>query len=123
MAALIELPTFSDSRGKLTVIERILPFDIKRVYFIYDTDNKDRGGHRHKITTQALICLKGSCTVSCDNSFIKEDYILDNPNKSLIVYPEDYHIMSNFSPDAILLVLASEVFIEQDYIDKPYDTI
>ncbi len=123
MAALIELPTFSDSRGKLTVIEKILPFDIKRVYYIYDTDDKDRGGHRHKITIQALICLKGSCTVSCDNSFIKEDYILDNPNKSLIVYPEDYHVMSNFSPDAILLVLASEVFIEQDYIDKPYDTI
>jgi len=123
MAALIELPTFSDSRGKLTVIERILPFDIKRVYFIYDTDDKDRGGHRHKITTQALICLSGSCKVSCDNSFIKEDYVLDNPNKSLIVYPEDYHVMSDFTPDAILLVLASEVFIEQDYIDKPYDTI
>ncbi len=123
MAALIELPTFADSRGKLTVIERILPFDIKRVYFIYDTDDKDRGGHRHKITTQALICLKGSCKVSCDNSFIKEDYILDNPNKSLIVYPEDYHTMSDFTPDAILLVLASEVFIEQDYIDEPYDTI
>jgi len=123
MAAIIELPTFADSRGKLTVIERILPFEIKRVYFIYDTDAKDRGGHRHKITTQALICLKGSCIVSCDNSFIKEDYTLDNPNKSLIVYPEDYHTMSDFTPDAILLVLASEIFIEQDYIDEPYDTI
>ena len=123
MAALIELPTFADARGKLTVIERILPFKIKRVYFIYDTANKDRGGHRHKITTQALICLKGSCTVSCDNSFIKEDYTLNSPNKSLIVYPEDYHTMSNFTDDAILLVLASENFIEQDYIDEPYDTI
>jgi len=123
MAALIELPTFVDPRGKLTVIERILPFEIKRVYFIYDTDHKDRGGHRHKITTQALICIKGSCTVCCDNSFIKEDYILDKPSKSLIVYPEDYHVMKNFSDDAILLVLASEVFIEQDYIDEPYDTL
>ena len=63
MAALIELPTFSDDRGKLTVLERILPFNIKRTYFIYDTDNKDRGGHRHKITTQAIVCLKGKYTV------------------------------------------------------------
>ncbi len=123
MAALIELPTFADTRGKLTVIERILPFSIKRTYFIYDTDNKDRGGHRHKITTQAIVCLKGSCTVACDNSFIKEDYVLDQPHKCLIIYPEDYHIMKNFTPDAILLVFASEEFIESDYIDEPYDTV
>jgi len=123
MAALIELPTFSDVRGKLTVIERILPFSIKRTYFIYDTDNRDRGGHRHKITTQAIVCLKGSCTVACDNSFIKVDYILDKPHKCLIIYPEDYHIMRNFTLDAILLVFASEEFIESDYIDEPYDTI
>ena len=95
----------------------------KRSYFIYDTDDKDRGGHRHKITTQAIVCLKGSCIVACDNSFIKEDYLLDKPNKCLIVYPEDYHIMRNFTPDAILLVFASEEFIESDYIDEPYDTV
>lgn len=123
MAALIELPTFADARGKLTVIERILPFNIKRTYFIYDTDKKERGGHRHKITTQAIVCLKGSCIVSCDNSFIKEDYLLDKPHKCLIIYPEDYHVMKNFTKDAILLVFASEEFIEEDYIDEPYDTI
>lgn len=121
MAALIELPTFIDNRGKLTVIEKILPFRIKRVYFIYDTDNKDRGGHRHKLTTQALICLNGNCSVACDNSFINEEYHLDSPQKCLIVYPEDFHIMKNFSKDAILLVLASEGFLPDDYIDESYD--
>lgn len=123
MAALIELPTFADDRGKLTVLEKILPFDVKRAYFIYDTNSEERGGHRHKITIQALVCLKGSCIVSCDNSFIKEDYLMDQPNKCLILYPEDYHVMKNFEKDTILVVFASEEFIESDYIDEPYDTL
>ena len=121
MAALIELPTFSDERGKLTVLEKVLPFDVKRVYYIYDTDGKDRGGHRHHKTVQALICIKGRCVVDCDNSFIKNSFKLDSPKKCLVVYPEDYHIMRDFSADSILLVLASEYFIENDYIDEAYD--
>lgn len=120
MAAIIELPTFIDDRGKLTVVEKIIPFEIKRVYYIYDVNQSERGGHRHKNTIQALICIKGICNVECDNSFIKKNYILDSPQKCLLVYPEDYHIMNKFSKDAILLVLASEYFDKEDYLDEPY---
>jgi dTDP-4-dehydrorhamnose 3,5-epimerase-like enzyme len=121
MAALIELPTFKDKRGNLTVIEKIIPFKIRRVYYIYNVNERERGGHRHKKTIQALICLKGSCQVDCNNGFIKENFLLDSPSKCLVVNPEDYHIMKNFTKDAILLVLASEYFEESDYIDEPYD--
>ena len=62
MAYIIDLPTFKDERGNLTVVEKLLPFDIKRFYYIYDVTEK-RGGHRHKKTIQALICLGGSCEV------------------------------------------------------------
>lgn len=121
MAALIELPTFTDNRGKLTVIEKIIPFEIKRVYYIYKVNDSERGGHRHKRTIQALICLSGNCKVVTNNGFIKETYSLDTPSKCLIINPEDYHIMREFSKDAILLVLASEYFEENDYIDESYD--
>ena len=121
MAALIQLPTFKDDRGKLTVIERIIPFKIKRVYYIYDVHNSERGGHRHKKTIQALICISGSCEVKCNNGFIEENYVLNSPSSCLIVNPEDFHIMKAFTKNAILLVLASEYFDETDYIDTPYD--
>lgn len=64
MAHLIDLKTFTDKRGNLTVIEKVLPFDIKRVFYIYGVDNSMRGGHRHHKTIQAAICIKGSCTIS-----------------------------------------------------------
>jgi len=121
MAALINLPTFSDDRGKLTAIEKIIPFNVKRIYYIYDVNNSVRGGHRHKKTIQALVCISGSCKVQCTNGFINKDYILDSPSKCLVVNPEDYHLMKEFTRDAILLVLASEFFDEKDYIDEPYD--
>ena len=121
MAVLIKIPTYTDSRGKLTVVEKLLPFKIKRVYYIYDVINSERGGHRHKKTIQALICINGSCEVYCYDGYKKNNYLLDSPNKCLMVNPQDYHIMRNFSQDAILLVLASEYFEKQDYIDEPYD--
>ena len=66
MAHIINLPTFGDDRGSLTIIEKVLPFEIKRLYYIYGADSK-RGGHRHKTTTQALITLNGSCEIFINN--------------------------------------------------------
>ncbi len=80
MAYTIDLPTFWDERGSLTVIEKLLPFDIKRFYYIYDVTNK-RGGHRHKKTIQALICLGGSCEIYLNDGIKEEIVILDVPNK------------------------------------------
>lgn len=121
MASLIDIKTFSDSRGSLSVLEKNVPFDIKRVFYIYGVDNSVRGGHRHHKTRQAAICIAGSCIISNDNSKNKEVYFLDQPNKCLILEPEDWHQMYNFTPDAILLVLASEYFDPADYIYESYE--
>lgn len=120
MAKIISLNTFSDQRGSLTVLERILPFDIKRVYFIYNVDNSVRGGHRHISTIQAAICIKGSCKIYTNNNEVEDEHLLDSPDKCLILFPEDWHEMSDFSEDAVLLVLASELFNTEDYIYEKY---
>ena len=120
MAALIDLTTYTDTRGNLTVVERILPFDIKRVFYIYGVDNSQRGGHRHKKTVQAAICLKGHCTIYNNDGTNETYFQLDNPSKCLILNPEDWHTMSNFSSDAILMVFASEYFEKEDYIFDAY---
>ena len=120
MCYLIDLKTFTDKRGNLTVIEKSIPFDIKRIFYIYGVDSSVRGNHRHHKTIQAAICLTGSCVISNDNGSEVEEFILDSPDKCLILYPEDYHWMHNFTSDSILLVLASEYFDPQDYIYEPY---
>jgi dTDP-4-dehydrorhamnose 3,5-epimerase-like enzyme len=121
MAELINLRTFTDTRGNLTVIEKVVPFEIKRIFYIYGVDDSVRGGHRHKKTVQAAVCLKGSCRVRNNTGKVRTDYVLDAPNKFLILHPEDYHTMDEFTPDAILMVLASEYFDADDYIYQDYD--
>jgi dTDP-4-dehydrorhamnose 3,5-epimerase-like enzyme len=116
MTKIIELKSFSDSRGSLTVIEKILPFSIKRVYYIYNLNQSKRGFHKHKKTQQALICISGSCSIFIDNKSTVKEFILDFPNKCLILEPSDFHWMDNFSKNCVLLVLASEEFDKNDYI-------
>lgn len=120
MPQLIHLNTFTDTRGNLTVIEKIIPFPIKRIFYIYGVDDSVRGGHRHKQTVQAAICLKGSCTIYSDNNKDKEEFLLDSPAKCLLLHPEDWHQMFAFSENAMLMVLASEYFDPEDYIYAPY---
>jgi len=81
MAYIIKLNTLSNYRGELTAIEKILPFDIKRIYYIYNVLNKNvaRGGHRHHSNTQALICLKGRCEILNNDGSKKENFVLDSP--------------------------------------------
>lgn len=121
MAQLINLKTFTDKRGNLTVIEKVIPFDIKRIFYIYGVDDSERGGHRHKKTIQAAICLKGSCTIFNDDNSKEENFVLDTPDKCLLLKPEDWHKMYDFTEDAILMVLASEFFDAEDYIYEPYN--
>lgn len=120
MAELIDLKTFTDKRGNLTVIEKVIPFDVKRIFYIYGVDESVRGGHRHKTTIQAAICLKGSCRIYNNNGIDDQYYHLDEPNKCLLLEPKDWHTMDQFSNDAILMVLASEYFDADDYIFEPY---
>jgi len=121
MAQLIDLKTFTDKRGNLTVIEKIIPFEIKRIFYIYGVDESVRGGHRHKTTLQAAICIKGACRIYNHNGHEETFYELDQPNKCLILEPHDWHTMNHFTPDAILMVLASEYFDANDYIFEPYE--
>ena len=120
MAHWIDLKTFTDSRGNLTVIEKVLPFPIKRIFYIYGVDRSKRGGHRHRKTIQAAICIKGSCSITNNNGSRVDEFILDRPDKCLILEQKDWHAMHTFSEDAILMVLASEHFDQQDYIFEPY---
>jgi dTDP-4-dehydrorhamnose 3,5-epimerase-like enzyme len=120
MAYLIDLKTFIDKRGNLTVIEKTIPFEIKRIFYIYGVDDSRRGGHRHKTTLQAAICIKGSCRIYNNDGKEESNFILDKPHKCLILETRDWHTMYEFSPDAILMVLASEYFDQQDYIFEPY---
>src|SRR5690348_5245576 len=116
MARLIDLKTFCDARGNLTVIENVIPFEIRRIFYIYGVDASVRGRHRHRKTRQAAICLRGSCTVYNHDGTKEERFLLDTPDKCLLLEPADWHRMEGFSPDAMLMVLASEPFDEKDYI-------
>jgi dTDP-4-dehydrorhamnose 3,5-epimerase-like enzyme len=120
MAHLIDLQTFTDKRGNLTVIEKVIPFDIKRIFYIYGVDDSKRGGHRHHKTMQAAVCIKGECKIYNNNNNTEEVFELDSPGKCLILNPEDWHTMFDFSEDAILMVFASEFFDKNDYIFEPY---
>lgn len=121
MPQLIELPTFSDGSGSLTVFEKLLPGDIKRVFYIYGvTADEQRGMHGHHKTWNSLICVVGSCSVYVKNATIETRFELSKPNQCLILAPEDWHIMDRFSPDAVLLVTSNEYYDPEDYvIQKP----
>lgn len=121
MAHLISLPTRADSRGSLTVIEKLLPFEIKRVFYIYGVPDPSvvRGGHRHRKNIQALVSVSGSCVISTDVAGAKGRFVLDSPEKCLILEPRDWHTMGGFTKDCVLLVMASENYDPADYVREP----
>lgn len=120
MAHTTILKTVIDDRGILTVIEK-LPFDIKRVFYIYGCNDFARGGHRHRKTIQAAVCIQGECKIFVDDGRQhKQTFNLDNPLICLILETWDWHEMYDFSKDAILMVFASENFNKDDYIAEKY---
>ena len=109
-----------DDRGNLIAIEEFknIPFEIKRVYYIFDTKKGVRRGfHAHKNLKQVAICVKGSCKFLLDDGKEKIDnIILDSPNKGLLIEEMIWREMYDFSENCVLLVLASEHYNESDYI-------
>ena len=108
-----------DHRGQLVVIEgkNDVPFDIKRVFYIYGTQkDTPRGNHSHYKTKQYLIAVNGSCKVTLDNVKTKKTFDLDEPNKGLFQDALTWGTMHDFSDDCVLMVLASEYYNEVDYI-------
>lgn len=114
----------NDKYGHLVAIEgksKDVPFDIKRVYYIYGVENNIRRGfHSHKELEQILICVHGSVKILLKNPKNEKVVVLDNPNEGLYVGPNIWREMYDFSDDAVLLVLASEHYEEEDYI-RDYD--
>lgn len=114
-----EFQPHGDDRGQLVALEELkdIPFSIKRVYYMYDTvEGVTRGKHAHKSLQQILICIHGSCKILMDDGNDKEIVLLDKPNVGLYVSNVMWREMFDFSPDAVLIVLASELYDESDYI-------
>jgi dTDP-4-dehydrorhamnose 3,5-epimerase-like enzyme len=112
-----------DDRGSLIALEsnKNIPFDIKRVYYIFGTTNDTvRGKHAHKTLEQVLVCTSGSCTILLDNGTEKQTINLSNNTFGLYVGTKIWREMSNFSPGCVLMVLASEFHDEAEYI-RDYD--
>lgn len=108
-----------DDRGQLVALEemRDIPFEIKRVYYVYDTSaGVRRGFHSHRTLQQILICIHGSCKVLLDNGKEKKIISLEKPYEGLYVAQDMWREMYDFSADAVLMVLASEYYKEEDYI-------
>lgn len=108
-----------DDRGQLVALEenKEIPFKIKRVYYMYDTvDGVRRGYHAHRNLQQILICIHGNCKIHLDNGHETAEVLLDKPYEGLYVSNNMWREMYDFSPDAVLMVLASELYDESDYI-------
>ncbi|MEZ9394455.1 sugar 3,4-ketoisomerase [Vibrio splendidus] len=116
---LIEFNEIGDSRGKLVSLEgnKNIPFEIKRIYYIFNTsEDVSRGFHAHKNLQQVAICLSGKCRFTLDDGFSREEVVLDAPNVGLYIDNNKWREMDDFSEDCVLLVIASDVYDEDDYI-------
>lgn len=115
---ILNLPRFTDSRGDLTYIENgnQIPFDMKRVYYLYNIPRgSDRGEHAHKRLQQIIIAVSGSFDVVLDDGVESKRFHLDKPYYGLYVCPMIWRRLENFSQGSVCMVLASDLFSEEDY--------
>lgn len=118
LCRVIDLPKISDPRGNLTFIEggRQIPFDIQRVYYLYDVPGgAERGGHAHKGLTQLIIAMSGSFDVVLDDGHHKRRFHLNRSYQGLLVCPMIWRELDNFSSGSVCMVLASNLYDEADY--------
>jgi bifunctional acetyl transferase/isomerase len=119
LGKIIELPRITDPRGNLTVAEanKNIPFDIKRVYWLYDVPGGEcRGGHAHKQIKEILIAVSGSFHVTLDNGKEKQIFLLNHPYQGLLIDTKTWRTLDDFSSGAVCVVLASDFYDENDYI-------
>jgi dTDP-4-dehydrorhamnose 3,5-epimerase-like enzyme len=115
---LIEIPSIENRLGNLGIIENdVIPFEIKRVYYLYDIpSNAIRGGHSHKKLQQVLIAISGSFDVILKDGNSVEKVTLNKPNKGLLIKNNTWRELENFSSGSVCLVLASTIYDEDDYV-------
>ncbi|MFN7045011.1 MAG: sugar 3,4-ketoisomerase [Flavobacterium sp.] len=115
---LLSIPKIEDPRGNLSVIENnVIPFEIKRVYYLYDVPSgAERGGHSHKEQQEFLVALSGSFDVILNDGNLQKKVTLNKPFQGLLITNEIWRELKNFSSGAVCLVIASDVFSEDDYI-------
>jgi UDP-2-acetamido-3-amino-2,3-dideoxy-glucuronate N-acetyltransferase len=116
---LLELPVIRDSRGSLSFAQyqETLPFLPKRYFIVFDVgEGQTRGGHAHRQVHQLLVCVKGACRVCIDDGATRENVLLDRPELALYLPPGIWATQQDFSGDAVLMVLASEVYNPEEYI-------
>lgn len=118
MPTWIKLQRIADSRGGLVIAEaqKNVPFEIKRVYCLYNLNNEPRGFHAHKQLQQVMVCLSGSCEVLLDDGRNREIVKLDKFSEGLLLPTMVWHEVLNCSSDSVLMVLASDYYNEADYI-------
>lgn len=116
---LVRLPRARDERGSLTFIEshRHVPFAMQRVYYLYDVPRgESRGGHAHRALRQLVIAIAGSVRIELDDGRERRTFTLDSPDEGLLIVPMIWRELSEFSPGAVCMVLASEPYDPEDYI-------
>ena len=119
----IELDKHHHEKGNITVVENgvSVPFDTKRVYYLYDVPGgESRGGHAHKGLYQLIVAASGSFSVTLDDGKVKRTFMLNRPYCGLLVVPGIWRTLDDFSSGSVCLVLASEKYTEDDYI-REYD--
>lgn len=115
---IIDIPKIENDKGNIAVIENdAIPFEIKRVYYLFDIPSSaKRGGHAHKNLTQVVIALSGSFDVVLKDGNNSKIITLNKPDKGLLITKNTWRELENFSSGSVCLVLASDVFKEEDYI-------
>lgn len=119
----VEFPPLGDERGSLVALEgqKTVPFSIRRVYYMFDTKaDVSRGFHAHRHLLQVAVCVTGSCRMVLDDGRSREEAVLDSPIRGLFIRNMIWREMYDFTPDCVLLVLASEHYDEADYL-RSYD--
>lgn len=114
---LVDIPTFTDGRGAISVMDKELPFDVKRVFWLHHiNEGKDRGAHALLGSSEIMIAIHGSFVVDLDDTVTKTCILLDNPNVGLIIHPGIWFRTHSYKDDGVSLILASEEYARDRYI-------